>query len=378
MFVLIFIGEEIVERGSILSDLFLLVGGIAEIASTHNLGRSYSRDLEDGMPYIDAMHSHTPKLEAGFFIGEVGFFTESPQIDSVVSLTVCKTLTMSRSTYKLLAQDHPGSIGKILRNLMVKVESTSMQHQMPTPVEMLRAGSNYYDDMNGGYNSIDCADLGPETNSIFRSRHESLTAVKELVEMHMRRTLDDETTRLLFAASRGDTRTISLMCDQGFDPNNTDYDHRTALMVASMKGNADAAKLLLKYEACPNKTDMHGSSALLEATKNGHEDIMDLLFQYDADLCMPESQAASILCQAVFDGDILLLKRLLKAGINVDAKDYDKRTAAHIAAAEGNVAAIRILAKHGADLTLSDRWGNNVEGEARRSNAQQLTFPIRE
>ena len=32
---------------------------------------------------------------------------------------------------------------------------------------------------------------------------------------------------------------------------------------------------------------------------------------------MSESLAASTLCQAVFDGDILFMKRLLKAGINV-------------------------------------------------------------
>ena len=194
----------------------------------------------------------------------------------------------------------------------------------------------------------------------------------------MRRMLDDQTTMFLFAASRGDTHTISLMCDQGFDPNNADYDHRTALMVASMKGNTDVVQLILQYKACPNMTDMHGSSALLEAVKNGHESTMELLFQHGADLCMSESQAASVLCQAVFDGDILLLKRLLKAGIDINAADYDKRTAAHIAAAEGNVAAIRILAEKGADLTLSDRWGNTVQDEARRSNARQLLLFLEE
>lgn len=77
---------------------------------------------------------------------------------------------------------------------------------------------------------------------------------------------------------------------------------------------------------------MHGSTALLEAVKNCHEVTMNLLSDYGAQLCMNESLAASVLCQAVFDGDVLQLKRLLKAGINVNAADYDKRTAAHIAA----------------------------------------------
>jgi ankyrin repeat protein len=99
---------------------------------------------------------------------------------------------------------------------------------------------------------------------------------------------------------------------------------------------------------------------------------MNLLCEYGAELCMPESLAASVLCQAVFDGDTMLLKRLLRAGIQVDAADYDKRTAAHIAAAEGNVAAIKVLADHGADLTLEDRWENTVQHEAERSNARLL------
>ena len=66
------------------------------------------------------------------------------------------------------------------------------------------------------------------------------------------------------------------------------------------------------------------------------------------------------------------MKRLLKAGINVNAADYDKRTASHIAAAEGNFAAIRLLAEYGADLSVADRWGNTVKDEARRCNASQL------
>ncbi|KAL3781755.1 hypothetical protein HJC23_004854 [Cyclotella cryptica] len=137
------------------------------------------------------------------------------------------------------------------------------------------------------------------------------------------------------------------MCDHGFDPNNDDYDHRAALMIASIKGNADVVKLLLQYNADPNITDMYGSSALLEATKNGHDDIVNLLFEHEASLCMPDR-------------------------ININAADYNKRTASHIAAAEGNVAAIRILAERGADLSAADRWGNTVRDEAARCNSHRL------
>jgi ankyrin repeat protein len=124
--------------------------------------------------------------------------------------------------------------------------------------------------------------------------------------------------------------------------------------------------------ADPNLEDMHGSTALLEAVKNGHEETMDLLKTRGAKLCMKESFAASTLCQAVFDGDSTLLRRLLEAGTPVNAGDYDKRTASHIAAAEANLSAFRILCAHDADLRLEDRWGNTPIMEAERHGSKKI------
>lgn len=320
-------GEEIVEEGSITSDLYLLVGGIAEVITNRHTS-SFSEDIEFGVD--PTLHSHIIRLEAGIFIGMIGFFTESSEFFSVKCMTVCKTLTLSRQSYYILAQDHPGSAGQLLQNLLQMLESFASQQYVYHPTPTLQIG------------------------------RESLSAVKDLVKMHMRRRLDDDITKLLFAASRGDTKTINILCGHGFDPNKADYDSRTALMVASMKGNIDAVRLLLKHKARPNEIDMNGSTALLEATKHGHDKVQELLLASGATLCMSDSQAASVLCRAVFDGDAMLLKRLVKAGININAADYDGRTAAHIAEAEGNVAAIRVLVDSGADLTLPDRWGNAV------------------
>ncbi|CAJ1949307.1 unnamed protein product [Cylindrotheca closterium] len=358
-------GEEIVERGAILSDLFLLVGGVAEIVTfegTTTLGPKRDSFCEEDFDADE--HLRRQKLESGDFIGDIGFFTESPQVDSVACLTVCKTLTMTQASYKLLAQDHPSSVGKILQNLLIKVRE--MQVALPKGLEVLRAGSSFDLDSSRTYNSFDLE--SNKSRDELQQRKDSLTAVADLVKMHMAKQLDDQTTRLLFAASRGDTRTISLMCSQGFDADNADYDDRTALMVAAMKGNTDVVRLLLEYNANPNLVDMHGSTALLEAVKNGNDVTMKVLAERGAELCMSEKLAASVLCQAVYDGDISLLKRLLEAGIQVNAADYDKRTAAHIAAAEGNAAALRVLSQNGASLELKDRWEHTAMYEAKKSN----------
>ena len=369
-------GEEILERGSIPSDLFLLVGGIAEITSPDEFNTTASTVGDDDVTEPDVLFTGR-QLEAGDFVGEIGFFTESPQVTSVSCLTVCKTLTMSRSAYKLIAQDHPGSVGKILQNLLAKVETRALQIPLPQNLTFLRAGSVFFDDMDVSQSSVKNSSRNvdedlPIGDEIRNKQREALTAIQDLVKMHMGKQKDDQTTRLLFAASRSDTDTIALMCDQGFDPNNADYDNRTALMVASMKGNAQVVQMLLDYNADPNMVDVHGSSALYEAVKNGHEDTIDLLLKFNAELCMETHLAASFLCQAVSDGDMLFLKRLLRARIPVNAADYDKRTAAHIAAAEGNVAAFKVLVEHGADLTLQDRWNNTVHHEAKRANAGNL------
>lgn len=79
---------------------------------------------------------------------------------------------------------------------------------------------------------------------------------------------------------------------------------------------------------------------------------------------------ATLLCQCVYDGDLDLLKCLLLAGCNVNAGDYDARTALHISAAEGNLPAVRLLLEVGrADVTVRDRWNNTPLMEARRVNA---------
>ena len=51
---------------------------------------------------------------------------------------------------------------------------------------------------------------------------------------------------------------------------------------------------------------------------------------------------AAQLCTCVFEGNLPLLRRLIRAGAAADAGDYDKRTALHIAASEGNTAAVSV------------------------------------
>lgn len=352
-------GEELLHRGSACSDLYLLVEGVVSLIKP--AGRFFADDRHEGNGSDGVL------LNAGAFINEIGFFTESPQIDTVRTKTVCKTLTLSRSSYKVIAENYPGSASMILQNLLAKVDAFGEEGGLnssvvlPKKIELLRAGYAYEDPSSRG---------GPAAK--VQSTSTSSSAIRDLITMYMGKHEDDKITKFLFAAARGDTGAIARMCDHGFDPNSCDYDQRTALMVAAMKGNTDAVKVILDFQANPNLVDMSGASALYEAARKGHEDTMDEMISRGAKLCMDDGQAASTLCQAVFDGDILTLRRLLKAGIKVDAADYDKRTASHIAAAEGNAAALKVLVEFGADLTAEDRWHNTAIDEGKRSKSRHV------
>lgn len=353
-------GEELLHRGSACSDLYLLVEGV--VALIKPAERFSGNEHQSDSP--EEVH-----VKKGEFINEIGFFTESPQIDTVRTKTLCKTLTMPRSTYKLIAEGHPGSAKQVLNNLLAKTDAFAERTgvhssvELPKKIELLQAGYAYEDPSSRGRPAAKMQRSAP-------------TALQELIKMHMSKQHDDLITKFLFAAARGDSGTIVRMCDHGFDPNTCDYDQRTALMVAAMKGNTDAVKVIMDFHANPNLVDMSGTSALYEATRKGHEDTMEEMILRGAHLCMDEAQSASTLCQAVFDGDILTLRRLLKAGIKVDAADYDRRTAAHIAAAEGNAAALKVLVEFGADLSAKDRWNNTIMDEATRSKSSHVLAVI--
>ena len=382
-------GEELLQRGAVSSDLYLLVNGMVEVLSINNStidakedyeNRSYGgTSLGDSDFYQGGIRVST-HLYPGDFANEISFFTESPQLHTLKAANVARVLTISRSAYKAICDDHPCSAGIVLRNLLTKVQEMVLASggklvELTKPLSAIRAGSifdnpasrnlkNYENDNNDEDDDDDDGDK-IMTNI---SNKAAVASLQELVRMHIEKLKDDLSTRFLFAASRGDITTVSLMCDQGFDPDSTDYDNRTALMVGSMKGQTEVVqKLLEEYKANPNMVDVNGGSALFEAAKNGHDSTMDVLLRNNATLCMNESLAASTLCQLVFDGDALTLRRLLRANINVNAADYDRRTPAHIAAAEGNLVAFKLLVEFGCDLTVKDRWNNSIEDEAKKA-----------
>eukprot|EP00913_Durusdinium_trenchii_P029676 g27815.t1 len=84
------------------------------------------------------------------------------------------------------------------------------------------------------------------------------------------------------------------------------------------------------------------------------------------------SQMAGELCTAAVEGDLPTLQQLLQAGHVVNAGDYDRRTAIHIAASEGNKQVVAYLLSQSADPTARDRWGHTALDEATRAGHREV------
>ena len=180
----------------------------------------------------------------------------------------------------------------------------------------------------------------------------------------------ERTAEFLYAASQGNSVKLREMLQQGCPPNSSDYDGRCALELACAKGHSECVTLLLAAGADATQKDNLGSSPLSEACAAGHDDIINILLDAGAWLAGDAVGDAARLCTCVFSGDLPQLRRLLRCGLTVDAGDYDKRTALHIAAAEGNPQAVRVLIEEGgADPGVKDRWGFTPLDEAIRVKA---------
>lgn len=75
---------------------------------------------------------------------------------------------------------------------------------------------------------------------------------------------------------------------------------------------------------------------------------------------------------AAAKGDLGAIQSLAARGVDIDAADYDGRTALHLAAAEGQAAVVEFLVRHGANLTAKDRWGNTALDDAHRNGDQRV------
>jgi len=181
---------------------------------------------------------------------------------------------------------------------------------------------------------------------------------------------------LCSSASQGDTDMLERLIYSRVDPSASDYDSRSPMHLAAANGKIDALSFLISKGGDVNALDRWMGTPLLDAIIFGHDDCAQMLQKHSG--YVVKSEFISRLLRAASEGDAALVERLCKFGGNPSDRDYDKRTALHIAAATGNEEIINILLSHGAEVNALDRWLSTPLDDALKQGNESIINILRD
>jgi Amt family ammonium transporter len=177
---------------------------------------------------------------------------------------------------------------------------------------------------------------------------------------------ESATTLLCEAASAGNLQEVARIIRCGAAPDSADYDGRRPLHVAAAEGRLAVCKFLLDvHKVDANVVDNFGNVPLLDAVNGSHVRVVKLLRSHGA--TADATVLGDALCEAAASGSLARVECLIAGGANVDAGDYDQRSALMIAASEGHAEVVGALLKAGANANQRDRWGGTAMQDAERS-----------
>lgn len=179
---------------------------------------------------------------------------------------------------------------------------------------------------------------------------------------------------LVEAVRQDDAAEVRRLLESGADVSVRDGRGATALFIAVYRGNVEMARLLLEFGA---NVHTDGVATTLLETAAGNDsgsapeaqlEMVRLLLEAGASV---HARGAKLMNYAAASGNEKVLHLLLEAGASLDRTDSFGRTALHLSGRYGEIDAMRLLLKVGADPNIRNRNGDAVLHEA-VSNAEEV------
>jgi ankyrin repeat protein len=159
------------------------------------------------------------------------------------------------------------------------------------------------------------------------------------------------------AASRGDREAVRSLLKNAADVNAAQGDGMTALHWAAMKGDAELAQMLIFAGANLKATTRLGAyTPLYLAAQQGHAKVIEALVAAGADAKSANANGTTALMVAAASGEVDAVRVLVDKGADVNAKDgVREQTPLMYAAANNRAAVIEYLASKGANLKATNK-----------------------
>jgi ankyrin repeat protein len=176
---------------------------------------------------------------------------------------------------------------------------------------------------------------------------------------------NDGSTALLWAAHWGDVKMTELLLRAGADANAANDFRMTPLSQACLNGNATLVELLLKAGANPNTPIATGETPLMTCAKTGGADAVKALIAHDAAVNAKEPvQNQTALMWAAAERHPGVVKLLIDAKADLQARTKRGFTALHFAAREGDQESIRLLLGAGVSVNILAQPEAPAKGKA--------------
>ena len=185
---------------------------------------------------------------------------------------------------------------------------------------------------------------------------------------------DDGSTALLWAAHWNDIATAELLVRAGADANAANDLRMTPLSLACTNGNAALVTLLLKAGANPNTPIATGETPIMTCASSGSADAVRALVEARADVNATEpTEHQTALMWAAAEQHPAVVRTLIDAKANLQARTKKGFSALHFAAREGDLETIQLLLAAGVNIDIRSQPEPAVTQETRGDGARGRT-----